>query len=104
MPVLLLVLFLVDTAREQGNPNAPSRMQQLSWMAGCWQQVTPTGATIDEVWMPPLGETMLGMSRTVGRGSLIEYEYMRIQSDSSGVTFFALLPKQPETAFRMIKR
>src|SRR5262245_12841977 len=103
MAVLLVALFLLDAMREQGIPNAPTRIQQLSWMAGCWQQLTPTGATIDEIWMPPAAETMLGMSRTVGSGRLIEYEYMRIQSDVSGVTFFAVLPRQSETAFRMIK-
>ncbi len=103
MPVLLIALFLLAPLRDQGIPNAPSTMQRLSWMAGCWRQETSTAATIDEMWMAAAGEMMLGISRTVGRGRVVEYEFMRIQSTQNGVTFFAQLPKQPETAFQLVK-
>jgi hypothetical protein len=78
-------------------------MRILSRMAGCWRQETSTFATIDEMWMAPAAEMMLGISRTSARGRIVEHEFMRIQSDRSGVTFFARLPNQPETAFHMIK-
>ena len=77
-------------------------MQLLSRMAGCWRQETSSGTTIDEMWMAPAGGMMLGTSRTSGKERVVGYEFMRIQADASGVTFVASLPKQPDTAFRMI--
>ena len=94
----------VSGAGGQGIPNGPppTSVQTLSKMAGCWHQDTSSGATIDEMWMALSGSQMLGVSRTVGRGRVVEYEFMRIQFDGPGVTFFAKLPEQPETAFRLI--
>jgi hypothetical protein len=103
MPLAMIAVVLIGLMREQGVPNAPTRIQQLSWLAGCWQQLTSTGATSDEIWMAPEGEMMLGMSRTVARGRVVEYEFMRIHSDGDSITFSATLPKQSETAFRMIE-
>jgi hypothetical protein len=99
---LLIALFLLAPVRDQGIPNAPTTIQRLSWMAGCWRQEASTFTTIDEMWMAAAGEIMLGTSRTVGRDRVVEYEFMRIQSTQNGVTFFAQLPKQPETAFQLV--
>jgi hypothetical protein len=106
VPIASIVCALwVSAANGQGavSPPAATAMQVLSRMAGCWRQETERSATIDEMWMAPAGEVMLGTSRTTTKGRTAEYEFMRIRSDSSGVTFFALLPGQPETAFRLVR-
>jgi hypothetical protein len=106
VPIVSIVGALWATAangQRVVSPPTATAMQILSRMAGCWRQETETSATIDEMWMAPAGEMMLGSSRTSAKGRTVEYEFMRIRSDASGVTFLALLPGQPETAFRLVK-
>jgi hypothetical protein len=102
--VAITVVAFGFTTNGQGvvNEAVSTPIQILSRMAGCWRQETSTSATIDEMWMAPAGGVMLGTSRTVARSRAVEYEFMRIRADNSGVTFFAQLPDQPETAFRMV--
>ena len=52
---------------------------QLAWFVGCWQ-ITIGDQVIDEQWMTPRGEVMLGMSRTVrgGRTTATEFATLRV--------------------------
>ena len=99
----LLVSAMLSPVVESQSAPAATPMQLLSRMAGCWRQEAASGTTIDEMWMAPAGGMMLGTSRTSGKERVVGYEFMRIQADASGVTFVASLPKQPDTAFRMIR-
>jgi hypothetical protein len=50
-----------------------SRVEQVGWLAGCWER--PSGTRIvEEQWMRPRAGLMLGMGRTVDGDSLVEYE------------------------------
>jgi hypothetical protein len=64
----------------------------LAWMAGCWRQA-PRGVkqiVVDEQWMPPLGGTMLGMSRTVSADSiLVELEHLQILVRNGAIVYHA---------------
>ncbi len=54
-----------------------SPVDQLAWLAGCWERVS--GATVvEEQWMAPRGGMMLGMGRTVVGGRVREYEMLRV--------------------------
>ena len=77
----------------------PARdVDRLRWMAGCWELVAGERVT-HEQWMAPLGGLMLGMSRTVVRDSVREYEQLRIETRSGVATYVAHPSGQTTTAF-----
>lgn len=53
---------------------APGR---FDWLAGHWCGGTEE-RRLDEVWLPEAGGALLGMSRTLSRGSMASFEYMRL--------------------------
>lgn len=81
-------------------PAAPTEVDKLAFLTGCWTLTRPSGARIDEQWLAPAAGTMIGMSRTVRDGKLREYEYMRIVPGDDGKPRFIALPSgQAESAF-----
>ena len=75
-----------------------SDVSALSWMAGCWRQESG-GRTVDEVWMAPSGDGMLGMSRTVAKGRIAEYEFLQIRAQDGRIVYIAKPSGQPEATF-----
>jgi hypothetical protein len=86
---VLAVLLLVVVGASSRAPESPAR---LRWLTGCWRITTPRH-TIDEQWMAPSGEVLLGMSRATrriaGRDSVVEWEFMRIFVRGDSVIFRA---------------
>jgi len=60
----------------------------LKWLSGCWRM--ESGETlVEEYWMEPSGDAMLGMSRTIRNGSLVGYELLLIIETESGLIYRA---------------
>jgi hypothetical protein len=45
--------------------------------------------SVEERWSPPLGGAMLGVSRTVSRGKMTAFEYLRVVERDSGLVYVA---------------
>ena len=56
---------------------ATAEEPEFNWLAGRWCGGSADRA-IDEVWLPEVGGTLLGMSRTVREGQIESFEFMRI--------------------------
>ncbi|WP_340569637.1 DUF6265 family protein [Stenotrophomonas sp. G106K1] len=50
---------------------------EFDWLSGHWCG-RDAERRIDEVWLPEAGGALLGMSRTLNRGVLESYEFMRL--------------------------
>ena len=74
----------------------------LGWMSGCWRQESPA-RTVDEVWMAPLGDGMLGMSRTVAKGRIAEHEFLQIRVQDGRLVYVAKPARKPEATFTATK-
>ena len=74
-------------------------INQLSWMAGCWES-NARGRVLEEQWLAPRGGMMLGHARTVQAGKVIDYETTRIQQHGDTVMFYATPLGQPPGSFR----
>ncbi len=63
----------------------------LEWLAGAWVGTRGTGGatSIEERWSPPLGGAMLGVSRTVSRGKMSAFEFLRIVERDGGLVYIA---------------
>jgi hypothetical protein len=70
---------------------AKAAMDDLAWLAGAWVGTRGAGGTtsIEERWSPPLGGAMLGVSRTVSRGRMSAFEYVRIVERDGGLVYIA---------------
>jgi hypothetical protein len=79
---LLLSLALTLTVPDVA-PAQATHAYKLGWMQGCWAMVNQERA-IEEQWMAPRGNTMIGSSRTVQGNSLVGYEFMMIREQGSG--------------------
>jgi hypothetical protein len=83
--------------------DAPARRaselaDSLGWMAGCWQQRGPS-SVIDELWMPPSGGMLLGASRTVRNGQVVDYEFASITASDGRLAYTARPVRQAVTTF-----
>ena len=81
---------------------APSPVDDLAWLAGCWRHEEP-GFRRDEQWMRPSGGTLIGMSRSVAEGRTVEYEYLRIEVRGDRLAYVASPSGQAEAAFLSIE-
>lgn len=77
-------------------------IEQVSWLTGCWQLKNPR-RTVQEHWMAPLGNTMLGTGRTVHGDSLAEYELVGIRAGREGLTYEPHPSDQPSAVFTEIE-
>lgn len=70
---------------------AKSAIGDVAWLAGGWTGTRGSQGqtTVEERWSPPLGGSMLAISRTVTRGKLSAFEYLRIVEREGGLVYVA---------------
>ena len=63
----------------------------VAWLAGAWVGTRGAEGTtsIEERWTAPLGGAMLASSRTVSRGKMTAFEYLRIVERDGGLVYAA---------------
>ena len=66
-----------------------SPIDELGWMAGCWEGAGSGGTRVEEHWMAPRAGTMFGLSRTTRGDSTIAHESMSIYERSGLLVFVA---------------
>ena len=77
-------------------------IDRLAWLAGCWQRVTET-SRMEEQWMAPRGDMMLGMSRVLRGAETIAHEAMRIEARGDTLVFVANPSGQRQAEFRSME-
>jgi hypothetical protein len=95
----ITVLALVATCLAQGQK--PS-LEQLSWLRGCWEG-RQGEATLEEIWLKPLGLSMLGRSRAVKNGKTVSYEFMQFRQNNEGLAFIAQPRGGPAVSFKFAR-
>jgi hypothetical protein len=93
LPPALLVFVLAAAscagAPLMPNPPAPNEsLQRLSWMAGTWRSVDGELAW-EEYWTRPMGDSIVGVARSLTSGETKLYELMSIEVQEKG-TFLVL--------------
>lgn len=89
--VSLLFLAGPSVARAQSSspPVSPqsavrSRVSDLGFMAGCWRGLTRSGTTIEEFYTAPASNMIVGTTRYVRDGRVVDFEFTRIDQTDSG--------------------
>src|SRR5678816_1602870 len=78
--VCLMLLFFMAP-----DPSAAQRrdgIRAVAWLQGAWERITPQ-QTVEEQWLAPRGNTMIGIGRTVKGDSLVEYEMIILRARGS---------------------
>lgn len=81
-------------AAESG-PVAP-----LAWLAGCWKG-SVNQRDFREQWLPFEGGMLVGAGQQVMKGSMQDYEFLRIEARGGGVVFSQFGADRKETSFRL---
>ena len=81
---------------------AAASIDQVAWLAGCWESTDPARG-IEEQWMAPKSGTMLGAGRTVRGGKLVEYELVLIKEDGDKLAYEAHPSGQPSATFLAVE-
>ncbi len=70
---------------------AQATLADLAWLVGAWTGTRGTNSSIamDERWGPAEGGAMLATSRTVSRGKMTAFEYLRIVEREGGLVYIA---------------
>jgi hypothetical protein len=74
-------------------------LDTVSWISGCWL-AKQGSAEVEEVWMPPKGETMIGLSRTVRGGRTTAHEFLTMRLRDGQLVYSAYPSGQEPTDFR----
>lgn len=98
MRIGALLLLAFGAASVSGEPPVEGGVGRVAWLQGCWQ-MTSGGRTVEEQWMAPRGDSMLGMSRTVRESTLAEYELVIIRSRGAALVYVAHPSGQPSAEF-----
>jgi hypothetical protein len=61
-----------------------SLVSDLGFMAGCWHGLTRSGTTIEEFYTPPSSNLIVGVTRYVREGRVVDFEFTRIDQTDSG--------------------
>jgi hypothetical protein len=72
----------------------------LDWMAGRW--CTESGGEfIEEHWLSPRGDLMLGLGRTIRGSKTLNFEFLRIEQNAGVTSYIAQPQGGAPTAFRL---
>ena len=102
--LIAAVVLSVSLAQSAGAPpaaSAPVDISSLDWLAGCWT-ATMGARHVEEHWMKPAGGTMFGMSRTVSGEKTIEFEFLELRQQATGITYIARPSGQPQASFQWV--
>lgn len=77
-------------------------VDDLGWIAGHWA-MKQGELEVEEVWLAPKGNLMMGMSRTVKGGQWVSFEFIRIAKTDDGVAYIAQPRGRAPVAFKLVE-
>src|SRR4029079_7907217 len=82
----VLSVFIMVCAGANSIASQPQNVDKLWWLSGCWMS-DDGKERIEETWMKPAGESMMGISRTVAGGKTVFTEYIQIRESKGNLAY-----------------
>jgi len=82
LPIPLAVVFIVFGAGRHAAPVSPP-LSAISFMSGCWTGPSPDGATIEEHYSAASENIVIGMTRYVRDGRVVDFEFTTMERTDS---------------------
>ncbi len=92
-----MLIFVIATVLFADTPG----IDDFEWLAGCWENKEGDHG-YEEQWMKPKGDMILGASRTVRNGKVVEYEFLQIVAREDGVFYVARPSGQNSAEFKLM--
>jgi hypothetical protein len=96
--VVVLAIVILAPAFTSAQAPASVQVDQLAWFSGCWQ-IARGDQLVDEQWMAPRGNVMLGMSRTTRGGRTTAIEFVTLRLVDGRIVYEANPSGQKPTSF-----
>jgi len=96
-----IAIVLVMTVATGSAVTPSAGIQRVGWLQGCWELEKP-GGTVEEHWMAPRGNSMVGVSRTVRDDRLAGFELVVIREHDDRLAYEAYPSGQPSAVFLSI--
>jgi hypothetical protein len=93
VPLCAILQLQMAMANPAPDDSPGTSSATLDWLAGRWC-MAGENRLVEEIWLPPVGGQLMGVSRTISNGKVVGFEYMRIESDAGSTRFIP----QPEGA------
>ncbi len=77
--------------------------QKLKFMAGCWEGTMGKDQIVEEIWTNPSENLMTSTTRYLTKGRAVSYEFSRIVSTDTSVTFSASSEGKPFDSYEMVQ-
>src|SRR5262245_30893739 len=91
-------IFAASRLPNMADDDAPA-LASVAWMAGDWE--TRDGAPyVEEHWTSPAGGAMLGNSRSIKDGKMVEFEFLRIEARADGIFYMPQPSGKPPVDFK----
>jgi len=94
-PTALLSFLVASAAHAAPAPD-------LSWLSGDWRRCKD-GEIVEERWLGPRGELMIGANLTSAKSGKTTWELLRLVQSDDGWTYWASPMGRPPVPFRMIE-
>lgn len=102
--LMIIIPVCLNASVVEGQGLKPT-LSSLGFISGCWEINEPDKKLlVTEQWMKAEGNAMLGMSRSLRKGKLSGFEFLRIV-DRDNEIYYISKPSQNkvETAFRLLR-
>jgi hypothetical protein len=102
MRARLLLTLVVATTGGPIHAQSTARIEDAAWLSGCWSFAGKDRFT-EEHWLPPAGGAMLGLSRTIRGGKMVEFEFLALREIDGKLSYVAIPSRQKETVFPLAR-
>jgi hypothetical protein len=101
LAALLCAAVIFSAARPANTANAddPGVLAPVAWMAGDWETRDAT-LYMEEHWTRPAGGAMLGNSRAIKDGKMVEFELLRIELRGDEIFYVPQPSGKPPVDFK----
>ena len=83
------------------SPLTAQTLRDFTWLVG--SRSVKESVLLEEHWMDPASNLMLGVSRTLRGDKVVEFEFLRIESRADGLYYVAQPGGRPPTDFKLTK-
>jgi hypothetical protein len=97
-PIALFLAAAAAVSTARADPAAG----ELAWMAGDWRQCRD-GEVVEERWLGPRGDVLLGASLTSSKEGKASWEHLRIARDGDAWVYWASPMGRAPVPFRLVE-
>ena len=83
------------------SPLTAQSLSDFAWLTG--SRSVKESVLIEERWMEPASNLILGVSRTLRGDKVVEFEFLRIEARADGIYYVAQPGGRPPTDFKLTK-